>query len=135
MIKSEEIKVAAMVLLSFALMLGTALKASDIIAFIFLGAITLAVIVTAGLVSRKRMPERPDERSATCSLRATRNAFLTAIGLIGFYVAGLQLTVSLASTIDVLAIIWGVSVGVYLLTYLYNKNIVLEKEGQKRVQE
>ncbi|MGE5548882.1 MAG: hypothetical protein ACM3RR_00125 [Bacillota bacterium] len=125
--KNEEIVVAAVVLLSFAVMLGTALKASDVIAFLFLGAITLAVIVTAGLVSRKRRPEKPDERSARCSLAATRNAFLAAIAQIGIYVALLQLTVSMASTVDVLASIWGVSVGVYLLTYLYCKNACLEK--------
>lgn len=121
MIKIEEIRIAGAVLISFALMLGTALQASDVIAFVFLGAITLAVVAVTGMASRKHLPEKRDERSAMCSLLATRNAFVAAIVQIGIYVALLQLTVSMTDTVDVLAIIWGVSVGVYLVTYLYYK--------------
>jgi len=93
MIKSEEIKVAGMVLLSFAIMLGTALKASDTITFIFPGAILQ----------------------------------------IGICVALLHLTVSQANTSDVLAVTWAVIVGGYPATYLYNKNMDVDREAKNHV--
>jgi hypothetical protein len=113
--RNEEIIVASVVLLSFIVMLVTALDASDILAFLVPGALALAVLAVARMAMRKA--EKLDERSALCSLKATRNAFLGAVAQIAIYVALLQLTVSLTSTVDVLIIIWGVCVGIYLLSY------------------
>lgn len=126
--KTEEVAVAIVVVLSFVLMLGTALQASDVLAFLFPGALAMAVIAVARLAFRKRTDEKFDERSALCSLKATRNAFFAAVAQIGIYVALLQLTVSLTSTVDVLIIIWGVSVGVYLLSYFFYRDDRRETE-------
>lgn len=121
MFKSEESKVAIIGLTAYVIILIAA-RTSDTVALITLGAVILIAALTWGIVVKRQKLEKRDERSGHCSLVATRNAFLVAIAMIAVYVAAQWFTVTLASTTDVLTVIWGVAVGVYLFTYRYVKN-------------
>jgi uncharacterized membrane protein len=74
------------------------------------------------MLTKKSAGEVQDERSAKCSLAASRNGFVVAIALMALLAA----TVSLGapySVITVAQIVWGLSIAVYLLSYLYYKRV------------
>lgn len=124
MFQSQESKVAAILLLTFALLLITGVFPQYML-------VTTAVFVTLGalfglylwLAGRKR-GERPDERSERCSLLATRNGFLAGILLTAFMAVAVQL----GFTLDLLAAlrsIWALTMSVYFLSYLAYKRFGL----------
>lgn len=84
-------------------------------------AILFAVIVAAGIYERrvkKAKPEPQDERSAMCSLKATRNAFLFGLVLMAVYMVLGSMGAPLAKILA-LQTIFGISLAVYSVSYLY----------------
>ncbi|MGE5548883.1 MAG: hypothetical protein ACM3RR_00130 [Bacillota bacterium] len=87
--------------------------------------IILVTIVAVGIYERrvkKVKPEPQDERSALCSLKATRNAFLCALVLMAVYMVLGSLGAPLAKILA-LQTIFGISLAVYSISYLYYKRV------------
>ncbi|OPY27265.1 MAG: hypothetical protein A4E28_02083 [Methanocella sp. PtaU1.Bin125] len=86
--------------------------------------IFLAIVVAGVYQTRikKVKPEPRDERSALCSLKATRNAFLSGLVLMAFYMLVGQLGAPLTKILA-LQTIFGISLAMYSLSYLYYKRV------------
>jgi Flp pilus assembly protein TadB len=87
--------------------------------------IIFVAIVAAGFYERrvkKAEPEPQDERSAMCSLKATRNTFLFALVLMAVYMILGSIGAPLAKILA-LQTIFGISLAVYSLSYLYYKRV------------
>jgi succinate-acetate transporter protein len=65
-----------------------------------------------------------DERSDTCSLKATRNAFIVALLFLALYMILGQLKPDSLYRIQALQGVFGVMVGAYALSYFYYKSVV-----------
>jgi predicted exporter len=72
------------------------------------------------LRAKKEKPEPQDERTAMCSLKATRNAFLITLVSLTIYMVFGQMG---APLVKILALqsIWGISVAAYTVSYYYYK--------------
>jgi uncharacterized membrane protein len=70
----------------------------------------------------KHKGEPQDERTAKCSLMASRNGFVVATILIALIAVGVRLGAPY-SPIDMVQIVWGFGVMTYLLSYLYYKKV------------
>jgi hypothetical protein len=70
--------------------------------------------------TNKEKPEIQDERSAMCSLKATRNAFLIALVFLAIYMIFGQMGAPLVK-ISALQSVWGISVAAYTVSYFYYK--------------
>ncbi len=123
MLKTEESRIAIVILLTFALLLVTGVYPQYVL-------ILTAVMVAGGIIlgtylwlTGKKEGEVQDERSERCSLKASRNGFVVSIVL----TALLAVAVKLGSPLDIfemVQIVWGLGMATYLLSYLYYKRIV-----------
>jgi hypothetical protein len=87
--------------------------------------IVFVAIAAAGIYERrvKKVATEPqDERSALCSLKATRNAFLSALVLMAVYMICGSMGAPLAKMLAIQTI-FGISMAVYTLSYLYYKRV------------
>ena len=122
--QSKESKVAAILLLTFALLLITGVFPQYVL-------VTTSVMVAIGVLfglylwlSGRKKGERQDERSERCSLLATQNGFMAGVLLTTF----LAVIVQFGFTIDLLEAlrtIWALSMTVYFISYLAYKRFGL----------
>jgi uncharacterized membrane protein len=87
--------------------------------------ILFVVIVASGIYEsrvKKVKPEPQDERSALCSLKATRNAFLFSLVLMAVYMVLGQMGAPLVKMLA-LQTIFGVSLAAYSISYLYYQRV------------
>ena len=123
MLKTEESRIAIIILLTFALLLVTGVYPQYVL-------VLTAVLVAGGIVlgiylwlTGKKEGEMQDERSERCSLKASRNGFVVSIVL----TALLAVAVKLGSPLDIfemVQIVWGLGMATYFLSYLYYKRVV-----------
>ncbi len=123
MLKTEESRVAIVILFTFALLLISGVYPQYVL-------VTTAVMVAAGVVlgiymwlTGKKEGERQDERSERCSLLASRNGFIVTIVLMALLAVAVKLG-SPVNTIDMIQIVWGLGMATYLLSYLAYKRLV-----------
>jgi uncharacterized membrane protein len=123
MLKTEESRIAIVILFTFALLLITGVYPQYVL-------VMTSVMVAGGIVlgiylwlTGKKEGERQDERSERCSLMASRNGFLVSIVLMALLAVALKLGSPL-STFEMIQIIWGLGMATYLLSYLYYKRVV-----------
>ncbi len=122
-VKSEESKVGAVLLLTFALFLITGVLPQYVlestVILVALGVIAGLYMWRAGM----KRGERKDERTERCSLLASRNAFLAGILLTTFMAVLVQLGMQL-DFLESLRTIWALGFSAYLLSYLVYKRAV-----------
>lgn len=123
MFKTKESKVAAVIMLTFALLLITGVFPQYVLAGTVVVALAIAALWAYAAVSKKRMGEPKDERSERCSLLATQNAFMAMLVLTAFVVVAVQMG-WLADAIVGLRSIWLLGMTVYLVSYLAYKRFV-----------
>lgn len=124
MFKTEESKIAIVILLTFAVLLVTGVYPQYVLWLTAAVVALMIILAIYGLVVKKKQGEPQDERSAKCSLMATRNGFIVAMIL----VALLGVAVKLGSTMSIdsmVQIIWGLSIATYFLSYLAYKRFGL----------
>jgi hypothetical protein len=122
-VKSEESKVALVLLLTFALLLITGVFPQYVLA-------STLVMVTLGILlglymwrTGRKSGDRKDERSERCSLLASRNAFMVMTLLTAFATVLGQLGTDL-SMLYPLRSIWALGMAVYFLSFLVYKRAV-----------
>ncbi|CAJ35624.1 hypothetical protein NRC14 [Methanocella arvoryzae MRE50] len=84
----------------------------------------LVVLTIYSVLVKKRSGEPQDERSAKCSLLASRNGFIVAIALVTL----LGVTVKLGAPISMDSLVqmtWGLSTATYFLSYIAYKRLGL----------
>jgi uncharacterized MAPEG superfamily protein len=121
--RTKESKIAAVILLTFALLLITGVFPQYMLVGTIVVALAIAALWAYAIISKKRMGEPQDERSERCSLLATQNAFMAMILLTAFVVVAVQAG-WLTDAIVGLRSIWMLGMTVYLLSYLVYKRIV-----------
>jgi hypothetical protein len=121
MLKTEESRIAIVILLTFAALLVTGIYPQYVLwATVALIGLIVALGVYAALTKKKGEPQ--DERSARCSLMASRNGFIVVTILISLIAAAVSLGAPY-SPIDMVQIVWGFGVMTYFLSYLYYKRM------------
>lgn len=122
MFKTEESRIAVAILATFALLLVTGIYPQ----YVLWATIALTVLIIGlmayAMLTKKPAGEVQDERSAKCSLAASRNGFVVAIALMALLAAAVSLGAPY-SVITIAQIVWGLSIAVYLLSYLYYKRV------------
>jgi hypothetical protein len=124
MFKTEESKTAIVILLTFAVLLVTGVYPQYVLWLTAAVVALMIILAIYGLVVKKKQSEPQDERSAKCSLMASRNGLIIAMILI----AALGVAVKLGSTMSMdslVQIVWGLSVATYFLSYLAYKRFGL----------
>ena len=123
MLRTEESRIAIIILLTFALLLMTGVYPQYVL-------VLTAVMVVGGIIlgiylwlTGQKEGEVQDERSARCSLRASRNGFVVSIVLTALLAVAVKLGSPL-STFDMVQIVWGWGMATYFLSYLYYKRVV-----------
>jgi uncharacterized membrane protein (DUF4010 family) len=122
MLKTEESRIAIVIMLTFAVLL-----VSGIFPQYVLWATVALLVLIAGLavyaaISKKKHGEPQDERSAKCSMMASRNGFIVVTVLIALIAAAVQMGAPYRP-IDMVQIVWGFGVMAYFLSYLYYKRV------------
>jgi cobalamin synthase len=124
MFKTEESKIALVILLTFAVLLVTGVYPQYVMWMTIAVIALLIVLAIFAVLSKKRYGEPQDERSAKCSLMASRNGLIMAMVLIAL----LGVAVKLGSTMSIDSLVqtvWGLSVATYFLSYLAYKRFGL----------
>ena len=124
MFETEESKIAVAILLTFAILLVTGVYPQYVL-WITIAIVALLVVLTIySVLVKKRSGEPQDERSAKCSLLASRNGFIVAIALISLIAVATKLgaTISIDSLVQMA---WGWSIGTYFISYLAYKRFGL----------
>lgn len=124
MFRTEESKMAIVILLTFAVLLVTGVYPQYVLWMTVAVVALLIVLATYTALSKKSYGEPQDERSAKCSLLASRNGFVAAIILITL----LGVTVKLGAPISIeslVQMVWGLSMATYFLSYLGYKRFGL----------
>ncbi len=122
MFKTEESRIAIVILATFALLLVTGIYPQYVLWATIALIILIVGLMAYAWLSKKPVREVQDERSAKCSLAASRNAFVVAMGLVALIGAA----VSMGAPFTVVAatqVVWGLSITAYLLSYLYYKKV------------
>jgi uncharacterized membrane protein len=83
----------------------------------------VGLAIYAKISKQKNQGEPQDERTAKCSLMASRNGFIIVTVLTALIAAAVRLGAPY-EPIDMIQIIWGFGVMTYFLTYLYYKRVV-----------
>jgi uncharacterized membrane protein len=121
MFKTEESRIAIVILGSFALLLITGVFPQ----YVLWGSIALIALIVGlaaySWLAKKKPGDIPDERTALYSLKASRNGFAAAMLLLALLAAAVSLGAHF-SIIDVAQMAWGLSMAAYFLSYLYYKN-------------
>ncbi|BAI62803.1 hypothetical protein MCP_2731 [Methanocella paludicola SANAE] len=120
MIKTEESRIAVVILATFALLLVTGIFPQYVL-WMTVGLIGLIVgLAIYAYLTKRKSTEVQDERSARCSLAASRNGFIVAIALIALIGAAVSIGAPF-TVIGATQVVWGLSMAAYLLSYLYYK--------------
>jgi uncharacterized membrane protein len=120
MLRTEESRISVVITATFVLLLVTGIFPQYVM---WMTAGLLALIIGLAIYARltkKQSAEVQDERSAKCSLAASRNGFIVAMG----FMALIGAAVSMGAPFTVVAatqVVWGLSMATYLLSYLYYK--------------
>ena len=121
MLKTEESRIAIVILMTFALLLLTGIYPQYVLwATVAVIGIIIALCIYAVLTRKKGEPQ--DERTRQCSLIASRNGFIVAIVLLTLIAAAIRLGAPY-SLVDMVQIVWGLSIMTYFLSYLYCKRV------------
>ncbi len=120
MLRTEESRFGIAILATFALLLVTGIYPQYVM-WMTLGLLALIVgLAIYAYLTKRKNTEVQDERSARCSLAASRNGFIVAMALIALIGAA----VSIGATFTVIGatqVVWGLSMAAYFLSYLYYK--------------
>jgi uncharacterized membrane protein len=122
MLKTEESRIAIVILLTFIVLLVTGIYPQYVLWMTTAIIALLILLAVYATLSKKRYGEPQDERTAKCSMRASRNGFIIAMVL----TALLAVAVKLGSPIGIdgmVQIVWGLSMTTYFLSYLYYKRV------------
>jgi uncharacterized membrane protein len=124
MFKTEESKIAIVILLTFAVLLATGVYPQYVLWLTAAVVVLMIILAIYGLVVKKKQGEPQDERSAKCSMMASRNGFIVAILLVTLLgvVVKLGAPISMDSLIQM---VWGLSMATYFLSYLTYKRFGL----------
>ena len=119
--KTEESIISIVILLTFAILLVTGIYPQYVLwaTAVVVGLIVLLMIYAA-VTRKKGQPQ--DERTAKCSLMASRNGFVVVTVLIALLAAAVSLGAPY-SPIDMVQIVWGLGVATYMLSYMYYKRV------------
>jgi hypothetical protein len=123
MFRTKESKVAAVILLTFALLLIAGVFPKYVL---FSAVATVLVFAGAWIyaaLTKKQYGEQQDERSERCSLMATHNAFMSMLLLTAFVTVAVQAG-WLKDAIVGLQSIWLLGMTAYFLSYLVYKRAV-----------
>lgn len=119
MLKTEESRIAITVIATFALLLVTGIYPRYVV-YATLVLAALVMVLVAYSMRKGSAGDKPDERTAKCSLAASRNGFIVAIVLMTLLGAAVSIGAPI-SVIAVTQIVWGLSMAAYFLSYLYYK--------------
>jgi uncharacterized membrane protein len=123
MLKTEESRVGVVIMITFAVLLLSGIFPQYVlwttVALLFLIA---GLAVYASISKRKKRNEPQDERTAKCSLMASRNGFILAMVLLAMIAAAVRMGAPY-SPVDMVQIVWGLGIMTYLLSYLYYKKV------------
>ncbi|MGA9140616.1 MAG: hypothetical protein WBZ29_10355 [Methanocella sp.] len=122
MLKTEESRIAIVILLTFIVLLVTGIYPQYVLWMTAAIIVLLVVLAIYAALSKKRYGEPQDERTAKCSMTASRNGFIVAMIL----TALLAVAVKLGSPIGIdgmVQIVWGLSMMTYFLSYIYYKRV------------
>lgn len=120
MLRTEESRMSVVILATFALLLVTGIFPQYVM---WMTAGLLVLIVGLGAyayLTKKQSTEVQDERSAKCSLAASRNGFAVAMVLVALIGAAVSMGAPF-TVIGAAQVVWGLSMATYLLSYLYYK--------------
>lgn len=120
MLRTEESRMSVVILATFALLLVTGIFPQYVM---WMTAGLLVLIVGLGAYAylmKKQSTEVQDERSAKCSLAASRNGFAVAMVLVALIGAAVSMGAPF-TVIGAAQVVWGLSMATYLLSYLYYK--------------
>jgi uncharacterized membrane protein len=121
MLKTEESRIAVVILLTFAVLLVSGIFPQYVLwATVAILGFMAVLGIYAALTKHKGEPQ--DERTAKCSLMASRNGFVVVTVLIVLIAASVRLGAPY-SPIDMVQIVWGFGVMTYMLSYFYYKRI------------
>jgi uncharacterized membrane protein len=120
MLRTEESRMSVVILATFAILLVTGIFPEYVM---WMTAGLLVLIVGLGVyayLTKKQSTEVQDERSAKCSLAASRNGFAVAMVLVALIGAAVSMGAPF-TVIGAAQVVWGLSMATYLLSYLYYK--------------
>ncbi len=123
MLKTEESRIAIVILLTFALLLVTGVYPQYVL---ILTAVMVAGSIILGTylwLTGKKEGEVQDERSERCSLKASRNGFVVSIVLTALLAVAVKLGSPLGTS-EMIQTVWGLSMATYFLSYLAYKRLV-----------
>jgi hypothetical protein len=129
--RTEESKIGMVYLVTGVVMFVTSLSyagetAPFMVPIVIAGSAVVLLIVLAAMVYEmkvsKERPEIQDERSALCSLKATRNAFVIALLALAVYMIFGWLGAPLEK-IQALQAVWGFALTGYTVSYFYYKRV------------
>jgi uncharacterized membrane protein len=121
MLKTEESRIAIVILLTFSVLLVTGIYPQ----YVLWATVTLiGLIVVLGVYAMlsKKKGEPQDERTAKCSLMASRNGFIVAMVLTALVAVAVELDSPLGVA-GMIQVVWGLGMATYFLSYLYYKRI------------
>ncbi len=123
MLKTEESKVAVVIMITFAVLLLSGIFPQYVLWItVALLVLIAGLAVYAAVSKRKKRDEPQDERTAKCSLMASRNGFIVAMVLLAL-IAGAVRMGAPYRPVDMVQIVWGLGITTYLLSYLYYKRV------------
>jgi uncharacterized membrane protein len=120
MLRTEESRMSVVIMATFAILLVTGIFPEYVM---WMTAGLLVLIVGLGVyayLTKKQSTEVQDERSAKCSLAASRNGFAVAMVLVALIGAAVSMGAPF-TVIGAAQVVWGLSMATYLLSYLYYK--------------
>ena len=121
MLKTEESRIAVVILLTFAVLLVSGIFPQYVLwATVALLGLMVVLGIYAALTKHKGEPQ--DERTAKCSLMASRNGFVV-VTVLDSPASGSRSPRSPLYPIDMVQIVWGFGVMTYMLSYYYYKRI------------
>ncbi len=122
MFRTEESRIAVVILATFALLLATGIFPQYVLWITVALLVLIIGLAVYSCLTKKRSAEVQDERTAKCSLAASRNAFIVAMGLMALIGAAASMGAPF-TVVSATQVVWGLSITVYLLSYLYYKKV------------
>lgn len=120
MLRTEESRIGVVIMATFALLLVTGIFPQYVLWMTAVLLVLIAGLAIYAYLTKRQSTEVQDERSAKCSLAASRNGFVMAIVLVALIGAAVSIGAPF-TVIGAAQVIWGLSMAAYLLSYLYYK--------------
>jgi uncharacterized membrane protein YjfL (UPF0719 family) len=122
MLKTEESRLGVVIMLTFALLLVSGIF-EDYVWWATVAILALLIVCWIyALLSKKTYGEPQDERTARCSLMASRNGFIVVTVLIALIAVAVRSGAPF-EPIDMVQLVWGFGVMAYFLSYIYYKRV------------